>query len=362
MEYEIYVSDELYHHGTKGMRWGVRRYQNKDGSLTPAGKRRIKKETEALKKEETVLKNRKATKAKFDRLANKRKSLEEQKKALDGEEKKKTTSDKPTAKKSLSEMSDDELRKAIDRARMEDTYKQLRPEPVPVEKHPLMKKMVNEVLVPAAVNSGKKALESFMDTAVKKALNGKVDPNSIDALTKARDKLKLNKEIKELKDAIAGKKEEKVDWDSKLKEQQYDRNKIRNDREDEAYAEKQAEKQAKKASEAAAKAQERVKEAYDDYVREGNKQSATYRQKSGEREYVNPNQERGLTVYDSSRSNSLSSLTTKPNVSNGKSRVSNLLDGPVVKIKDDGKFATFDEDGRFIGYWSDRSGDVDGII
>lgn len=33
-------SDELYHHGIKGMRWGVRRYQNKDGSLTPAGKKR----------------------------------------------------------------------------------------------------------------------------------------------------------------------------------------------------------------------------------------------------------------------------------------------------------------------------------
>lgn len=33
---------ELYHHGVKGQKWGVRRYQNKDGSLTPAGKRRIK--------------------------------------------------------------------------------------------------------------------------------------------------------------------------------------------------------------------------------------------------------------------------------------------------------------------------------
>lgn len=30
----------LYHHGIKGMRWGVRRYQNSDGSLTPAGKKR----------------------------------------------------------------------------------------------------------------------------------------------------------------------------------------------------------------------------------------------------------------------------------------------------------------------------------
>jgi hypothetical protein len=32
--------DELYHHGVKGQRWGIRRYQNPDGSLTPAGKQR----------------------------------------------------------------------------------------------------------------------------------------------------------------------------------------------------------------------------------------------------------------------------------------------------------------------------------
>ena len=32
--------DELYHYGIKGQKWGVRRYQNKDGSLTAAGKKR----------------------------------------------------------------------------------------------------------------------------------------------------------------------------------------------------------------------------------------------------------------------------------------------------------------------------------
>ena len=31
---------ELYHWGVKGQKWGVRRYQNKDGSLTPAGRKR----------------------------------------------------------------------------------------------------------------------------------------------------------------------------------------------------------------------------------------------------------------------------------------------------------------------------------
>ena len=34
--------NQLYHHGIKGQRWGVRRYKNEDGSLTKAGQRRSK--------------------------------------------------------------------------------------------------------------------------------------------------------------------------------------------------------------------------------------------------------------------------------------------------------------------------------
>lgn len=36
--YEYYYDDYLMHHGVKGMKWGVRKYRNADGSLTAAGK------------------------------------------------------------------------------------------------------------------------------------------------------------------------------------------------------------------------------------------------------------------------------------------------------------------------------------
>ena len=39
-----YYDQVLEHHGIKGQRWGVRRYQNHDGSLTPKGRKRYYKE------------------------------------------------------------------------------------------------------------------------------------------------------------------------------------------------------------------------------------------------------------------------------------------------------------------------------
>lgn len=52
-DYILITNGELYHHGIKGMKWGVRRYQNPDGSLTPAGYKRLMKADQKWAKKKT---------------------------------------------------------------------------------------------------------------------------------------------------------------------------------------------------------------------------------------------------------------------------------------------------------------------
>lgn len=54
----ILVNGELYHYGVKGMKWGVRRYQNADGSLTAKGVKKYAKKQyakESLNSNKTAL-------------------------------------------------------------------------------------------------------------------------------------------------------------------------------------------------------------------------------------------------------------------------------------------------------------------
>lgn len=164
--------DELYHHGIKGMRWGVRRYQNKDGSLTPAGQKRRAKLEGELKKLHGVDEN--------------------------GSGRPAAASVKPAGKKRISEMTDDEINRAIARARLEDTYRALRPEPQQPEKNAFAKKMLNEAIKPAVIEAGKNLVSSAMDGLVKKITGDKVDPESLEALKKTYDKLDYKNKIDKL--------------------------------------------------------------------------------------------------------------------------------------------------------------------
>lgn len=358
MEYEIYKGeDELLHWGIKGMRWGVRRYQNKDGSLTPAGKKRVKAETTALKKEAEVLKNRKATKAKFDRLAAKRKALEDEKKALDEEEglttkkgkkgAKESTKDVAPAKKSIKDMTDDELVAAVNRARLEEAYKQYHPV---VEKHPLMKKVINEAIIPAAVNSGKQILENTMKDMAAKALKGKVDPNSLEALTAVRDKLKVQTEIAEYK--MGG----KFNWENMLKKQTYEKNVADQDARSRGFKSADDERNHNLQAEAAArkaKADEAARAANEDTSRRY--YESTYSNKGGESTRVGPQEERGLTVYNPPKTamSLVKSAVNKSSNSPVTSLSTTVVNNGKKAVDDTSEFIRVDKDGSILRRWDD---------
>ena len=166
------MENELTHWGTKGMRWGIRRYQNKDGTLTPAGRKRYAKEMEKLKAEEKILKNRQRTQGQLDKLEAKRKEIEALK---SGKSSSKSTS-KESSKTSIKDMSDDELRTGVNRLILEQQYRKLNPEQVSAGKK-FVDSVMKNIVAPAATEVGKNVLKNAMTNAITKATSEKDKKN-----------------------------------------------------------------------------------------------------------------------------------------------------------------------------------------
>lgn len=154
MEYFIYKSDdELYHWGIKGMRWGIRRYQNKDGSLTPAGKKRKAKLEAELSK---LGGNKNSSKTDTDKPEE---TIEEKKARI------RKSSDAKAVYENKDLFTDKEIQDIYNRLNNEKNIKGL---------------------IPAHVSKGKQFINQYVETT--KTIKSVVD--STDDFMKSMDKIK----------------------------------------------------------------------------------------------------------------------------------------------------------------------------
>lgn len=139
----------IQHWGIKGMKWGVRRYQNKDGSLTPAGEKRYDRdirENNARKKDNRMTidgpdPNRWA-KEDISRSKSAVDGTKSLVKELEGVER---SIPNKKGRMDLSKMSDQEMRSQINRALLEKQY--------------------NDMFAPQKVSKGRAAVKGTLEVA-----------------------------------------------------------------------------------------------------------------------------------------------------------------------------------------------------
>ena len=157
----VVYSDELCHYGIRGMRWGIRRYQNSDGSLTTAGRKRY-----STGKHHSIFTRKKTTSKATTKPAE----------------------EKPK-QKSVSEMSDAELNAFLNRKRLEQQYYQLMATPQKKSAVAKGKEMVGKALENAAQDT----LTQIAKYAMAKSVNKVLGDNVVNAKVTDKEKEAKNK-------------------------------------------------------------------------------------------------------------------------------------------------------------------------
>lgn len=125
----VLLNGELRHWGVKGMKWGVRRYRNTDGTLTPAGQKRYERDQ---RENSGKKKGNKVGEANPDKWV--REDMERSKRLADAGSNlnrelvrinDKQIKNTPKTKMDLSNMTDKELRDQINRAFLEKQYNEM---------------------------------------------------------------------------------------------------------------------------------------------------------------------------------------------------------------------------------------------
>ena len=313
---DSYSPDEFYHHGIKGMKWGVRRYQNKDGSLTNAGGKRYNG---------SDYKPRKSIAQKISdyRIASKRKKTLEKARAAKAEKQKAEAEAKAKAEQrkkdvesgkiSARNMTSEELNDRINKLNLEKRYKELMQQTAPEAKaasvgKKFIEKMWNDAVQPAAAEAGKQLLKDALIKQGKKRLG--LDDNSSEALKKLADDWKNKADIAKSKKTV-------YENEKQLKNAQ------ENDR---------------KTAEAAKEGKKQYAEYANSKARQEESRDTTYSKSGSEiknsKTYTNSSPQAiiksGRLLVDSNAN----SLVTTSNVSQGKTYLDELL-GP------DGSFITY---------------------
>ena len=247
MEYHnTYDPYELTHWGIKGMKWGVRRFQNKDGSLTMEGGKRYngaeykpkKSIGEKISDYKTASKKKAALKKAREAKAAKKEAEEKAKTAAE-QRKKDVESGKIRAK----DMTQEELNARIDRMKLEQRYQQLREETdqsskAMSEAKSFAKKMWDQAIVPAATEAGKEIVKKAIIDATKKKTGVDVEEFNLDKFWKNRNK----KTTQELQDVSR-----RLTAEDQIRKKMQERKDEADTAKRESEAKKQAEQQKQKA-------------------------------------------------------------------------------------------------------------------